>query len=256
MALAATATVDGSAFAVRFTITGGSGSYVLDASPAVGSRYRVRSMLTPIVGDPNGRTGVDGDIPLDVPTTYIVTDGSSGAQLVLAPVTVTAPGPLLSDATDPTRVVPVVVVSQKPDEWSARSVWWDVLGARAPFVSIAPLRYRAGPLVLYVAGHADRDAVLSLLSSGVPFVLRTPCRDAVDDVIGIPEAITGDLVAPDVPSGPGLLTIRYQAVSRELGPYSGQAGRTYGIALSESASYDVVTSSFATYADWLSGDVS
>lgn len=253
MALAVVAVIDASAHAVRFTITGGSGSYVLDASPAGGARYRVRSMLTAIVGDPTGRTGVDGDIPLNTPTTYIVTDAGTGSQFIAGPLTVDSAVPLLSDALDPTRVVAVAVRSQMPNGWDARSVWWDVLGTRAPFVSVAPLRYRSGPLTLYVADRVERDAVLGLLASGVPFVLRSPCPDAVDDVIGLPSSIREEPVIEGADAGARLLTIDYQAVSRELGPYAGQGGRTYAIALSESASYDVVVSTYETYADWLSG---
>lgn len=254
MALGAVATADLSAYCTRFTITGASSASALriDAYPRQGSAYVVRTMFTP---QPDGSiAAMDGDVPLDVETSYIVTDTGNGSQTIVAVLTVTAPGPVFADATDPTRSVLCTVVSQLPNEWQPRTVWWDVLGARAPFVSIAPLRFRNGSLVLHLPDAAARDQVLAILAPGVPFVLRTTCRDAVDDVIGVLDGpMREDLVLDSDPGGARLLTLPYQAVARELGQYRGDAGRTYGVMLSQSATYQVVANNYQTYADVLSG---
>lgn len=250
MVLAITATPDASLAAVRFDVTGGAGPFILTAYPTGSPSYVVRTMWTL---DANVWHAIDGDIPIDVPTSYTVTDTATGATAATGAVTVSSASPVLSDALDPTRTVRIPVVSQTPDEWQARSVWWDVLGTRAPFVSVAPLRYRNGDLVLYVADRTERDAALAVLTSGSPFVLRTPCRDRVDDIIGLPERVSADTVVNGEESGPFTVTITYQAVARELGPYVGQGGRTYAVALAESATYDVVLSTFASFRDWLAG---
>lgn len=256
MALGAFAVADTSAYCARFTISGASSPDALhiDAYPRAGQSYRVRTMFTP---QADGTVAaIDGDIPLGIETSWIVTDTGSGAQTVVAVMTIDAPGPVFADALDPSRALLVTVVSQLPNEWAPRSVWWDVLGARAPFVSIAPLRYRNGPLVLRCESAAARSQLVTILATGSPFVLRTPCRDAVDDVIGIPDgSIVEALVLESNPAGPRTLTIPYQAVARELGEYRGQAGRTYALMLSETATYAGVPPKYATYADVLAGTI-
>lgn len=253
MALTITADVEPTSLAVLLTIAGATDPTRLhvDAFPQGGAAYRVRTMLTPVAG---GVAAMDGDASFGVPISYVVTDEVNAATAATAaPITVTSTEPMLADALNPSSAVRVVVKSQPPNTWEARSVWWDILGSRAPFVSVAPMRYRNGDLVLYVASADERDAVIRVLASGSPFVLRTPCGDAVDDVIGLPATITEDLVLEADATGPRLLTITYQAVARELGPYAGQAGRTYAAALSESTDYGMVAGRFADYAHLLSG---
>lgn len=247
MALSITAVPDAATASVRLTITGGTPPYVTDAAPG-GDRpdYRVRSQYSTVTGAPSTRVAVDGDIPLNTPTQYVATD-ATGAQASSAAVTVAHDGAVLSDATDPGRVLDVVVVSQPPNAWEARSVWWDVLGARAPFASVAPMRFRSGDLVLRAEGRSERAALLELLTTGNPVVLRASTPDTVDDLVALPESLTEELVLSDVPSGPRLLRITYQAISRELGPYAVDPGRTYAAVLSAYATYGALLLVFPTY---------
>lgn len=247
MALSVTAAVDAPTASVRLTITGGTPPYVVDAAPG-GDRpdYRIRSTYSTVSGSPSTRLAVDGDVPLNTDVLYVATD-ATGAQAQSATVRVNHAGAVLSDATDPGRALDVVVVSQPPNSWEARSVWWDVLGASAPFASIAPMRFRSGDLVIREADRTARAALLDLLRTGNPFVLRASCGDAVDDLVGLPESLTEELVNVDAPSGPRNLRIAYQAISRELGPYAVDPGRTYAAVLAAYATYGAVLYVFPTY---------
>lgn len=254
MALTVTATPDPITGSVRLVIDGGTPPYVLDASPG-GDRpdYRVRTTYATVPGDPAARIAVDGDIPLNTPTVYVATD-THGSQGQSAPVTVASTRPILSDATDPSRALPVVVVRQPPNEWESRSVWWDVLGARAPFASIGPLRFRSGDLVLRVEDRTARAALVALLSTGNPVVLRSTIPDNVDDVVALVERVRDELVVEDAPGGPRLFTLTYQAIARELGPYAVDPGRSYGAVLDSYSSYGVVLGTYATYDALRAGD--
>lgn len=254
MSLTLTAAPDDATGSVRLVIDGGVPPYVVDASPG-GDRpdYRIRSTYSTVPGTPSARVAVDGDIPLNTPTVYVATD-AVGAQGQTAAVSVHSSVPLLSDATDPGRAVPVVVVSQKPNGWEARSVWWDVLGAREPFVSIAPMRLRSGPLVLRSEDRASRSRLLTLVAPGNPLVLRAPCPDAVDDLVLLVESIDESLVLEDDPAGPTLWTLTYQAVSRDLGPYSVDPSRSYAAVAQAYATYGDLVLTYADYDALRAGD--
>lgn len=254
MSLTVTATPDDTTGSVRLAIDGGVPPYVVDASPG-GDRpdYRVRSTYSTVPGQPMMRVAVDGDLPLNTPVIYVATD-SVGAQAQTSAVSVSSSVPLLSDATDPGRSIPVVVVSQKPNGWEARSVWWDILGAREPFVSIAPLRLRSGPLVLRTASTAERRRMLELLAPGNPLVLRAVCPDAVDDVVLLVENVDESLVLEDAPAGATLWTLNYQAVSRELGPYAVDPSRSYASLVAAYGTYGDVLLAYADYDALRAGD--
>jgi hypothetical protein len=254
MALTITATVDPTSYAVRLTITGGTPDYVVDAAPA-GDRapYRVRSTYSTVPGDPSARVALDGDVPLNTPTQWVVTD-RTGATAQTTVVEVSSTVSVLADALDPDRSVAVTVVSQPPHEWAARSVWWDVLGQREPFASIAPMRLRAGELVLRVEGSAQRRALMDVMVGGSPLVLRSACPDAVDDLVLLPESVRESLVLDDAPTGPRHVAIQYQTVSRELGPYTVDAGRTYAQVVTEQSTYATVLAVYPDYAALLAGD--
>jgi hypothetical protein len=253
MALSITATVDADTLAVRLTITGGTPDYTVQAAPG-GDRlpYTVRSTYSPISGDPTGRVALDGDAPLNTPTQYVVTD-KAGQQAQTGVVEPVSDHPVLADATDPSRAMAVVVVSQPPNEWEARSVWWDVLGQRAPFVSVAPMRLRSGELVLHVPDRSQRARLMNLLAVGNPMVLRSACPPAVDDVVLLPTVVRDELVMESNPAGARMFTITYQAVARELGPYTLDPGRTYASLPTESVDYAAVVGKFTDYAALLSG---
>lgn len=246
MALTITASTT-SAYAVRLVIDGGVPPYVVDASPGGGREdYRVRSAYATVPGIPAQRIALDGDIPLNTPVVYVATD-STGAQAQTPPVTVHSDVPVLSDATDAGRALVATVVAQKPNRWEARSVWWDVLGASAPFASIAPMRYRNGSLVLRTEDLTARASMIGLLRPGTPLVLRVPCTDAVDDVTFLVESADESLVLEDDPAGPTLFALTYQAISRELGPTVTDPGRSYATVKAESATYAVALATFPTY---------
>lgn len=255
MALTITATVDPTSHAVTLDVAGGTPDYTVQAAPAGDlDTYTVRARWTrPPGADATRRMTVDGDVPLNTATVYVVTD-KAGAQAQTPQVVVAASSPVLSDATDPSLSLDVVVVSQPPNEWEARSVWWDVLGASAPFASVAPMRTRSGDLVLYADTLAHRRALRALLAPGRPVILRAVCPDAVDDLTILPAAARDELVSADNPSGPRLFTITYQALNREqLGPFAVDPARTYAQVVAEDATYRDVLARFVTYAELLAG---
>lgn len=248
MALAVTAVVTDPGRRVVLTVTGAAGPVSAVAYPATGASYTVR---TPWSTSGASKVGQDGDVPLGVDTTYVVTDGTSSATSPV--VRADSAVPILADATTPSLAVAVTVVDQLPNGWEARSVWWDVLGSRAPFASIAPLRFRNGELVLRCADRDERESIVALLATGVPFTLRTPCGDAVDDVIGLPSNVVEELVDEAWKNGPRLLRIAYQAIARELGPFLGNPARTYGDLVTEEGTYALLLADHTRYADVLSG---
>lgn len=247
--IAVTAAVQDPGRVVVLTVTGATGPVTAQAFPSSGASYAVRTGWVTTGGT---RTGQDGDAAFGVDTTYVVTD-AGGAQATSGVVRVDSPRAILADATTPSNAVAVTVLDQLPNAWEARSVWWDVLGSRAPFASVAPLRFRNGDLVLYCRDRDERQDVIGLLATGVPFTLRTPCGHAVDDVIGLPGGIVEELVIDEDKAGPRRLRITYQAIARELGPFLGDPTRTYASLLGEDATYALLLADHARYSDVLSG---
>lgn len=254
MALTITATPDPGTYSVRLAITGGTVEYTVSAYPAGLPDYAVRSTFSPVTGDPTGRVAIDGGVPFGVPTQYVVTD-KLGVQASSALVTLDADGPVLSDATDPTRWQRVVVLDQLPLQAEARSVWWTVLGRSDPFVSVAPMLYPGGTLVLYAADAAERAGIRSLITPGNPLLLRSPCRDDLDDVVLLVETATEQLRIDTWKGGPRTIELAYQAVSDQLGTYAGDPGNTYASLLATTGlyTYSDVLAVFRTYADVLTG---
>lgn len=256
MALSVTAAVDPVLMLVRLTVTGGTAPYVVDAAPSGGrAGYRVRSAFGTVAGAPSTRTATDGDVPLNTDVLYVATD-ALGAQANSNSVILAASLGVLSDATNPNVLVPVTVVRQLPNEWSARSVWWDVLGATAPFASVAPMRLRAGDILIRTDGPTERAGLLDLLATGNPFVLRTPWPDTVDDVVGLIEQLREEPVLEDDQAGARHFTLAYQAVSRQLGIYTDDTGRTYALLPVEAATYTALLGLYGSYDAVLLGDPS
>lgn len=248
MAFLATATVDpGAAGTVRLDVSGGTPPYRAEASPG-GDRpdYRVRDSWADMPGVPSGRIGVDGAAPLNVPVQYVVTD-ATGAQVTTSAVTVTSSVSILSDATDPGAFLPVRVVSQKPNSWQARSVWWDILGSPAPFASVAPMRYRSGPLALRIETVTERAALLTLLRPGNPLMFRGACPPTVDDLTILVETAEESLILDNRPEGPYLWTLDYQAITVDLGPYDVDSARSYDTVKAAVSAYDTLYATYATY---------
>ncbi len=253
MALTITTLVDPTFASVRLTVAGGTAPYVIDANPAGLPAYRVRATYALVPGSPTARVAVDGAIPLNTATVYVVTD-AVGAQVSSGVVTAVSSTPILTVSSDPNSGLAVVVVDQPPNTWESRSVWWDILDSDAPFVSVAPSRPRAGELVLYAESLAERKIIVALFRTGYPLILRAVCPDAVDDVTFLPASLTDELVEPDDKTGPRLLRLSYQAVSAELGPYSTVPVRTYSDVVGEGATYAAIMVRYADYAALLAGD--
>lgn len=248
MPLTVTPTVDSTNKVVSVLVSGGTPPYSLIASPVGAADYQVRGTWS---GAGSSLTLVDGDVRLNVATQYSATDAAAGSASA-SPVTVTSTTDVLSDALDYTLNQAVAVVSQPPNEWEARSRFWDVLGREDPAVSAAPMRLRSGDLVLRVE-TADRAAMESLLLAGNPLLLRSVYPDAVDDVVLLVTRLRDALVLADVPDGARLFTLTYQAVSRKLGAYIPDSTRTYTTLLADASDYTNVLVRFATYDDVRTG---
>lgn len=231
---------------VELFAAGGTGPFTWHAFPTGGDDYAVPATIT----DPTGRDTFDGFAPLGRDVLYRVTD-STGATAE-ASATLTDPGVgVLSDATDPTRVVLVPVVDQLPNEWQGRSVWFDVLDRRDPFVAVAPLRFRNGELVVHVSGLDARRALMDLLAPGTPLVIRSACVENVDDAVILVSSVRETLVVEADKGGPRLWTLTYQAVTRDLGPYMPDPAWTWELVSQDSRlpSWTAFVASFASWSD-------
>jgi hypothetical protein len=162
-------------------------------------------------------TAVDRWVPLGVPVTWFWKNGTDIQQTV--PKTVDADGPVLSSALS-SGAVQVVVVAQPPMRWEARSVAHDILYRPDPVVTVAPARYHSATLRLHVPDRTSRDSLRELLARGEPLVLRTTCRDAVDDTTFLPLRWTEELVSDSAKSGPRWLDVEYQAVMDNPSAYT------------------------------------
>lgn len=247
MPLTAVATVNPTTRTVSVLVSGGTPPYNLTATPAGGTPYVVKGAWT---GTSPNLTKVDAEARLNVATQYAATDAAAGAASSNI-VTVTETSALLSDALDYTQVIPVTVVSQPPNEWEGRSRTWDVLNREDPFMSVAPLRLRSGDLVLKVA-PSERAALQALLSDGSPLLLRSVYPLSTDDVTMAVERVREDLYIPENPLGDRLVTLTYQAVSRDLGTIAAGT-RTYSLLLAEATNYTNLLVKFARYEDVRTG---
>jgi hypothetical protein len=152
----------------------------------------------------------DRFVPLNVPVTYYWT--GPGGVATTASVTVTASVPVLS-STLGRGYVQVVVVSQPPLEWVAKSVVHEVIGRPDPVVAVAPARYPSGTLVLDAPDRRQRLAVLSLLAAGDPLILRATCPAAVDDMTFQPMRWRDPLVSEAFKGGGRRIEVEYQSVT-------------------------------------------
>lgn len=158
---------------------------------------------------------VDTTAPLGVPLTYnATTAGWSGST---APLTLDVDGARLTrPMAAGSPAVPVVVASQTDSEWTSNSTVLDILGKDAPLVIVGGGIYRQGVLRLRLVGQAERAEVLKLLATGEPLMLRTGCREAVDDVFMAPLSWSEEPASPGRPAGPRYLDIRYKAVRDDV----------------------------------------
>lgn len=243
MPVTATVVLDPATRSVKVSGSGGTAPYVADAYPTGRDTYRVRGTWTNVSGT---YSTLDPEVPLNTATQYVVTD-SLGVQGSTTLATVTSTVHVLSDATDPTLFIEPIVVAQPPNRWDGRTTWWNVLGRRDPFVSVAPLQLRSGDLVLRTDTPAERLALVKLLTPGTPLLLRSPIPANTDDVTMAVASVAEDLLLRDEPDGARHWSITYQAVTRELGPWGGSVTRTYAALLTEAATYAVLKATRATY---------
>jgi hypothetical protein len=229
------------------TAAGGTAPYRWQAFPNGGDAYTVPAT----VSDPTGRVTLDGFAPFGREVTYRVTD-STGDDVEVQATLPDPPSAVLSDAADPNRAEFVTVLDQLPNTWAARSVWFDVLDRRDPFVAAAPMRYRDGTIVLRVTGGTDdRRALLGMLTPGTPLVLRSPCHEAVDDVVILVTEVTEELSLESAKTGPRAWRLTYQAVTRDIGPYLPDPTWTWAdlVADPRNPSWAAVVAGYATWAD-------
>jgi hypothetical protein len=212
--------------------------------PGPGAWYRAYA------GDPDLYLGstttlVDRWVPLGVPVTWYWKNGTDIQQT--APKTVQADGPVLSSALS-SGAMRVVVVSQPPLRWEARSVAHDILYRADPVVTVAPARYHAATLRLHLPDRAARDSLRALLARGEPLVLRSTCRDAVDDVTFLPTGWTEELVSQSKKSGPRWVDIEYQAVMDNPSGYAPLPSWSWAGLEAAYATWDDVEAAYATWA--------
>lgn len=248
MPIAITATADTVAVLGRISITGATSPVTVSASPTGLDDYELRG---PFAVAGSAVSAVDPELPFGRATVYTVTD-ATGAQASSAPITLTHAVCVLSDATDPSIFTDVAVVSFLPGEWEARSRWWDVLGRTAPFVTYSPMSNRSGDLVLRTESQAERFALLSLFTSGVPVILRSPTA-RIDDATLILERFSDELVIEGHHDGPHLLRARVKQVSRNIGPVNGDPARTWQTVKDSHLTWAAVLSAYPTWADVLNG---
>lgn len=198
------------------------------------------------------KTAYDNAVPLQLPTYYEVTDATA-TKVTSGPVTIDQSTPILADALYPSLNTSVVLISQKPNTWESRSVWFDVLGREDPLPVVAPLRYRNGTIKIRAAEPADRAELLSLLTTGRPLLLRQPCHNmSADDVYLLPIRVTESPIVDQYHAGPATFDIEYQAVTRDIGVEWANP-RTYDTFLTESATYLILSTAWASYANAAGG---
>jgi len=198
------------------------------------------------------KTAYDNAVPLRLATYYEVTDATA-TKVTAGPVYINEENPILADALYPSLNTQVVLISQKPNTWEARSVWFDVLGREDPLPVVAPLRYRNGTIKIRAAEPSDRAELLSLLTTGRPLLLRQPCHNmSADDVYLLPIRVTESPIIDTYHAGPATFEIEYQAVTRDIGVEWAEP-RTYATLTTESATYALVISTWASYANAAGG---
>jgi hypothetical protein len=233
--MAATATVNGD-----YTVT------LTTDDTGAGTWYRAYSG-NPDLPVGSTHTTVDRWVPLGVPVTWYWA-GAGGVQQT-EPVTVDdSRGPVLSSATG-SGMLHVVVVSQPPLRWEARSVAHDILYRADPVVTVAPARYHSATLRLYLPDPLQRANVRTLLARGEPLILRTTCRDAVDDVTFLPTRWTEELVSASRKAGPRWLDVEYQAVMDNPSGYAPLPAWSWTALEAAVAEWDAVPETWATWAD-------
>lgn len=181
--------------------------------------------------------------PFNLPVTYYATDDNG--TTVAAPVTYPSTVPVLSSLTTD-DAYPVTVVSQTELQFEARSRTHEVIGRSDPLVTILPAVYPSGDLVLWLGSLAHRRDLLAMLATGSPLTLRSTLPERVQDMVLLPSDWSDRLANEDIPAGPRVLTIRYQAVT-DLPGFGPPATRQYATWPVEAVDYTALLALWPTY---------
>lgn len=230
---------DLSAYAVTLTVTAAAGAYRVTAEPLGRPEYTVRTF-----GQPTTAPFADYAAPFGIPITYRVIEGTSTTAQVNA--TLDAVGTVLASTDNPALMAAVPIIEDRPHAWEARSAFFDVIGRPDPLVARDVMRYRSGSWAFVTANNDERAALISLVRSGSPVLLRTPCADRVDDAIALPLRMTEEPLVDETGTH-RVFRIDYQVVTREQGPYPGVGSWTYADLDTDYATYDAVLADYSTY---------
>jgi hypothetical protein len=243
VALSVSVSVDPDTLAVAVDVSGGTPPYAARAYPTGGSSY---PLLGEWIGTGSDLSIYDGRARIGVPTTYTVEDDAA-AEVTSAEVTVGG-GAVLTSALDPYTAVPVVVQRDHENEREARGVIYDVIERESPAVAIAPMRFPSGDLVLRVP-QEDRAALDDLIRSGEPLSLRTPHPESSDDKTFMVLRFAQRAALDDLPKGYREVTLSYQVIEDDLGPFYTGADNTWTAVQGAHATWTDVLVTYATWAD-------
>jgi hypothetical protein len=140
----------------------------------------------------------------------------------------------------------VVVLSQNPKTWEARSKAHHVIGRSDPLVTVQPASYPGGDLVLWTGSNGERFQLHTMLASGSPLLLRSVTPTAVHDMVLLATDWEEELVTDDAHQGPRTISVRYQTVTSLRG-YGPPADRSYDTWLIDHASWDDLRDAYPTW---------
>lgn len=187
--------------------------------------------------------------PVNVPIEYSATDDAEAA--VAPPVTVAADGPVLS-VEGGLYAVQVVVVSYRPTRHINPSRVWPVLGRSDPLVTVHPTLYPSGNLRLYAASRQDMGAIVAMLPTGRPLLLRSTSRDRVPDMVFNYQEANVAYSRDGAADVPAYIDFDYQQVRQSPG-IGAPPNRTYADVAAEHADYAAVAQHHGTYLGLLEG---
>lgn len=233
-----TATVDASSFAVRLAATGSTGTV---------SWVRRYQGTDTAIG--TGTSQLDLP-PLNVPVEYAATDDLETD--VVGPVTVTADGPILSTEGG-LLAVPVTVLSYRPVDYINPSRVWPILGRGDPVVTVHPTLYPSGVLRLYAERYDDMAAMLALLPTGRPLLLRSTCEERVPTFTFNYQRATAGYMNDRAVDVPAYIDYEFQQVEVSPGIAGPPPTRTWQTVLDGHATWQTVLDGHATWLEVLEG---
>ena len=192
---------------------------------------------------------IDRTAPLNQPLVYIAEDGSTRAEA--DPVTIAATAPILGSLLSP-ETLPVVVEQYRPLRWEGTSTIHKVLGAHEPYVSVGEAASPSGTLVIRAATGGDRLALVRLLSSGEPMLLRTTCPDRLDTLRFVAAGWEDPFASDGARQGTSRILVDFQTIA-DVEAMVFPPGWNYNALHAAHATYNEVKASYATYASVVAG---